>query len=449
MKKIIHPRNVISLCALLAGTTALADGSDPLSSWKPTWLTDASITFKEGYDNNVYMSDVSQAVVPAGTVTLKDRNSFFTTVSPKIGFDFARAFNTNSGLQTLSFVYAPDFNRYEALPAENYDAHRMNLLVKGATGDFSYLLDNSLVYNDASSVAPAYPGSLYNAWGPIFDYWRREAAIDRAKVALQYDLGSWFLRPTASLAYFGMMTQLKNPDVATTPSGYLNYAPRYDVNGGMDVGYRLNSQLAATIGYRYGHNEQEQFSFSPYSSTSDYQRVLLGLEGKPLKWLEVQLQGGPDFRDYMADSATHITPINDLHRMTYYGDATVTATLSAKDSLYAKYKGFQFVSCLGKTPYFDSSYILGYRRKITGSLSLDVGAKLLEADYTMGNLEACHRRDLDYVMTAGLHYVFNPHLSADLAYEADMGRNDEPGITDSAARSFDAQIISLAVQFGF
>ena len=84
-----------------------------------------------------------------------------------------------------------------------------------------------------------------------------------------------FIRPTASLLYYDMMTQLH--DV----TGYLNYASRYDVNVVADFGYRVKAQLPITLGYRYGHQYQEQFSFSPYSWSSDYQRALLGIEGNP------------------------------------------------------------------------------------------------------------------------------------------------------------------------
>ena len=355
---------------------------------------------------------------------------------------------SNSLAQVLSLTYAPDFVRYAALPTENYDAHRAIVAAKGSEGDFSYVFDDTLTFNDASRVAPSYPGDLLNAWGTIYAYQRREALLDRAKTSFRYDLDHWFIRPNAYLAYYGMMTELMNPDAPGTPSGYQNYAPRYDVNGGLDVGYKLTPDLALLVGYRFGHCEQEQFSFLPYSSSSDYQRALLGLEGKPVKWLDLQLLGGPDFRDYQADSATHITPLNDLHPVTYYGDANITATLSSSDSLLVKYKGYEFVSCLGKVPYFDSSYCLAYRRKLMERLSLETGAKLLEADYSEGNLAACRRRDLDYVFTAGLHYDFSKHVAVDLSYQADLGRNDENDIVNSSTRQFDRDLVSLAIQIG-
>jgi opacity protein-like surface antigen len=325
----------------------------------------------------------------------------------------------------------------------------MILAVKGKAGAFSYNLDNTLLYVDASRIAPAYPGDLFNAWATINAYTRREQLNDRSKLTLQYDWDKWFVRPGASLAYYGMMTEIKNPSLATTPSGYQDYCTRYDVNGGVDFGYKFCPEMAATLGYRYGSQGQEQYSFNINSSPSDYHRVLAGIEGKPLNWLNMQVLGGPDFRSYEADSATHVSPLNDLHPVTYYGEACLAATVTPKDTLTFKYKQYRFVSCLGVKPYFDSSYGLSYGRKITDRLSLDLGARLLGADYTVGNLASCKRNDLDYILSAGLHFAISANLAADLSYAANLGRNGQGDIANPQNREFNSQDVSLGVQCKF
>jgi hypothetical protein len=464
--------NVAALCGLLSATqpaTAVAGpapsgagsapvegavpGSDasvtPVSSWKPAWLTDIGLTVKESFDDNVFMSGVNQSYVPAGTTTLKDQSSFITTVSPMVEFNFAKSLDASGNLESLSFAYSPDFVMYHELPSENYDAHRLILAAKGKAGAFSYGLDNTLLYVDASRVAPAFPGDLFNAWATINAFQRREQLNDRSKLTLQYDWNQWFIRPGASLAYYGMMTEIKDPVLANTPSGYQNYCTRYDVNGGADIGYKFLPDMAATLGYRYGNQGQEQYSFAPYSSPSDYQRVLLGVEGKPFQWLNLQVLGGPDFRSYEADSATHISPLNNLHPVTYYGEASLTAAVTPEDTVTFKYKQFQFVSCLGEKPYFDSSYGLGYGRKITDRLGLDLGARLLEADYTVGNLSTCARDDLDYILCAGLHYSFSANVAATLGYSASLGRNAQDNVVNPENRDFNSQEVSLGVQCKF
>ena len=88
----------------------------------------------------------------------------------------------------------------------------------------------------------------------------------------------------------------------TTYSGYQNYVDRYDLNGGGDIGYKVVTNLAFTLGYRIGEQHQDTLSKSidkyGQTSSSDYQRLLVGFEGKPFNWLAAKFQAGPDFRQY-------------------------------------------------------------------------------------------------------------------------------------------------------
>jgi hypothetical protein len=431
-----------------AGTLTVA--SDSAAWQKPAWLADLSVGVKEGYDDNVFLSGVdpkyysSGYTVPSGSVAaLQNRWSWVTTVSPKVGVNFAPLLGDQKTLQTLSLSYAPDFAIYHDQTSESYDAHRFSAGVKGKSDAFSFGVDDAFTYIDGSDMGPTYPGGYVTAYNVAVPRERREQIQDRATVAFQYDWNHWFIRPTASLLYYDLMTEQLNI------TGYQNYEDRYDVNGGPDFGYKINSQLALTMGYRYGHQYQQQFSFSPYSSSSDYQRVLLGIEGTPWKWLDVKIQGGPDFRDYDPDTATRTTPVDDRHMVTYYGEASLTATLTPKDALTFKYKGWQWVSSVGKVPYFDSTYDLSYHRKLTDKLGLDLGGRLLTADYTSGNLAACKRNDWQYTVPVALGYAFNAHASVSLAYALDLGRNAQDGIVNPDTRDYDHQLVSLAALFKF
>jgi opacity protein-like surface antigen len=221
------------------------------------------------------------------------------------------------------------------------------------------------------------------------------------------------------------------------------------VNGGADLGYKVTPQLALTLGYRYGHQYQQQYSFSPYSSSSDYQRVLAGIEGNPWSWLSVKIQGGPDFRSYQGDSATHTTPVNDLHPVKYFGEALITATFAPENTLTFKTKSWQWVSGLGKTPYFDSAYELVWHRRLMDKLALDLGGKILDWDFNSGNLPTCRRNDLQYTTSAGLGYAVNSHVSITLAGVLNWGRNAESDVTNPGARQFNQQLISLGTQWKF
>ena len=432
--------------------TMLAAGTSPATAadLKPAWLTDLSAAVKESYDDNVFLAGADHGFLPGGyavpqgsVAALKDHSSWVTTISPKLGVDLAPLLGGGETLRTLSLAYAPDFAIYHDAPSESYDAHKFAASLKARADAFSFNLDNGFTYIQGSRLGPYYPGALFSAWGIPAPRERREQVQDRAAATVQFDQEQWFVRATGSLLDYDLMTVLQNI------SGYMNFCSRYDLNGGADFGYKVTPALALTLGYRYGQQYQQQFSFTPYSSSSDYQRALLGLEGKPWKWLDVKFQAGPDFRNYAGDTATHITPVDNLHPVMYYGEGALTATISDRDTATFKYKQWQWVSSIGKVPYFDSCFDLGYRRKLTKQLTADLGAKVAAADYTSGNLATCQRNDLEYSFSAGLGYAFTSHASASLTYSRDLGRNAQDALANAQIREFDRDLVSLGALFKF
>ena len=446
--------------AYCADTPAAVSGS---GAWqKPAWLTDLTLGVKESYDNNVLLVSGNG---------MQPQASWVSTVSPKIGFNFAPLLgnqNTNA-LQTLSLVYAPDFNIYEGASSQSYDAHKIGDTIKGRTGDFSYSLDNAFLYNDGNKQTPIYGpangGNSYDQYRSTYAQSvpreRMAQTQDRATILLQYDWEKFFVRPTASLLDYNLMTDWHNTSaIAGSPApipGYQDYVDRYDVNGGVDLGYKLTPKLAATLGYRYGSQYQQQFpgwvTTDHHYSSSDYQRLLLGLEGKPLSWLNVKLAGGPDFRSYNS-----MTPVNDLHPIKYYGEAVLTAAITPSQTVTFNYKQWQWVSSTGKVPYLDSTYALAYHWNATKQLGLDLGGKVLESDYTEGSeatpsgQNSSLRDDMEFEISAGVTYAFTPHLSANVAYTYALGdnaMNTLPASLGPGYRDFEHQVVSLGLQYKF
>ena len=424
---------------------------------KPAWLTDFSLGVKESWDDNVFLSGATAdhfqhplpyyfALAPQGSVVaLRNESSWVTTVSPKLGINFAPLLGNQTLLQTLSLAYAPDFVIYHDQSSESYNAHRFAAAIKGRAKALTFSADDGFIYIDGNDNGAFYPDGDVSAFATAVALReRREQIQDRANVTLQYDGDNYFLRPTASLLLYDLMTTITNV------TGYQNYADRYDVNGGLDAGYRLQPQFAVTLGYRYGHQGQEQFSFNTASSPSDYQRVLLGLEGNPWRWLDVKLLGGPDFRNYPADNASHVSPVNDLHLVTYYGEASVIATVTARDTLTFKYKQWQWVSACGLLPYFDSLYDLSYHRKLTDRLGFDCEGRLMEDNFSVANYPVKSQRDdRQYTLSASLNYAFNSHVAATLGYARDWGRNVQDGVANYSTREFDRNVVSLGLQAKF
>jgi hypothetical protein len=424
---------------------------------KPAWLPELSLGFKESYDDNV---------LEVSGLGLKPQSSWITTVSPKVGLDFASLLGAPSVLQTASLSYTPDFVIYHGARSESYDAHKVCNIIKGKAGDFSFALSNAYLYNDGSTTSPLYAlNQLSGAQGNQDDKYRnffaqaatrerRNQMQDRASIVLQYDLDKWFFRPSASLLGYDLQTDWHNSTEAPY-KGYQNWPSRFDVNGGTDIGFRLTPDLAVTAGYRYGDQDQQQLPKSvttdSHYSSSEYQRALLGLEGHPLSWLSFRLTGGPDFRDYNTNA-----PVDNLHMVTYYGEAVVTATITTNQSLAFNYKQWQWVSATGIAPYFDSTYGLNYHWNATPQLGLDLGGKVLEADFTSGNDTAGSapslRDDLQYTVSGGINYAFTKNFSASMTGSMDVGAN---GLDNLAAkyepdyRNFHHRVISLGMTYKF
>jgi hypothetical protein len=453
--------NATASASAVTSTNATTAADAPKASalfQKPAWLTDLSVGVKESYDDNVYLAGVnpvSKPIPEGGVLAEKNHSSFVTTVSPKVGVNFAPLLTNQKTFQALTFSYAPDFVTYHDADTESYNNHRIANTVKGQVEDFSFNLDNTFNYIDGSKYGASYTSGL-NAYGTGNLRERREQLQDRSTFTLKYDQEKWFVRPTASLLYY----DLDSKQLAGY-SGYQNYSDRYDVNGGADLGYKLTPDLAVTLGYRDGAQYQQKYStaIDPYgrSASSDYQRVLVGIEGKPFSWLVAKIQGGPDFRNY-DDSA----PVSNYNPIKYYGEASLTATLTKQDTLSFNYRQWEWVSSTGEVPYLDSTYDLNYKHKFNDQLSGNLGARLLGSDYTSGLAvtggQPGHyvgttnaRNDLLYTLSAGVQYAFNANFSASLAYSYDLGRNGEDGLSDVAvqAREFNHQLITLGATFKF
>jgi hypothetical protein len=455
----------LPLIAQLASNVHAADTNAPLQTiTKPNWLTDLSLGVKESYDDNVFLSGVKNTVqgypteaalqgVPKDiALATRYKSSFLTTASPKVGLNFAPLLGDQSILQSLTLGYAPDFVTYHGASSETYQAHKVSSGFKIKSDDLTVSAENTLNGISGDKYSPLYPGGLCNAYSTAAARERRDQIQDRAAATIQYNIDSFFIRPTSSLTYYDLRSAQLSKTQAGGLSGYQNYCDRYDINGGSDFGYQVITNFATTVGYRYGSQYQQQFSptIDPLglSSSSDYQRALFGVEGKPIKWLEAKVQIGPDFRDYGSHA-----DMDDKHYVTYYGDASLTATLTPNDSISFKYKQFQWVSSTGRVPYFDSTYDLTYKRKLTSKLILELGARLLESDYTSGVQPGTHspnqRDDSQTTLSAGLTYAINSHASLNLAYSLDLGQNFQDGITNPETREYTRNLFSLGALLKF
>jgi opacity protein-like surface antigen len=438
-----------------AHADVVATSSAPSPAWqKPAWLTDLSLGVRESYDDNILLVSGNG---------LQPHGSWITGISPKVGFNFAPLLGTESPFKALTFLYAPDINIYHDAQQESYDAQRLMNTIKLAEDNFSLSITNSFLYNNGSRTAPTYAESeapdgntldkFRNFYAFAAPRERRDQIQDRSTVTLQYDSGNTFVRPTASLLYYDLNTIFHNTSAAPY-IGYQNWPDRYDANGGADWGYRLTPSFAVTVGYRYGHQYQQQFpasiSADRHYSSNNYQRALFGLEGSPWNWLTFKAQAGPDFRDYNSNAA-----VNNYHPIFVYAEGSATAIITANQSLSFYTKEWEWVSSTGLVPYYDSTYMLTYHWNATRRLGFDLGWKILNADFHSGTDLAgtapSLRNDIEYCVSFGVNYAFTPHLSASLAYNYNLGRNLKNLAPAFAPvyRDFDDDLATVGVQYKF
>ncbi|MDR1304155.1 MAG: outer membrane beta-barrel protein [Verrucomicrobiales bacterium] len=392
---------------------------------KPAWLKEFSVGLTQGFDSNVYLIDhAASDGVPS------DHGTAFTAFNPRVAVSLVPLLNTKS-LTALDFYYDATVTQYWDASTENNTRHKFGAALAGSLSDsFSYKVSNEFIYVDGGKRGDRYlfdPGTGANAYAYGLTRERKEQFQDRLNISAKQQLGNFFVRPVASLLYYDLLTKAE--------AGYANYPDRYDLNGGLDLGYQINQDVAVFVGYRYGHQFQGILpGLTTRQFSSDYQRVLFGVEGKPVKWLTLNLQGGPDFRKYEYDYAGADTP-----DVTYYFTGSVIADITSKDSLTLAANHFQFVSSTGQTSYFDRVTSLTYKRKLTDALTGSVGGQVWQSDYDQGP-----RNDLVYGIVAGLSYKFDDHWSASLDYAYRRGDNEVDSIPD---REYTEHTVSVSVKW--
>ncbi|MEI6211852.1 MAG: outer membrane beta-barrel protein [bacterium] len=420
----------------VASLSAATTDDTSLLPPKPKWLTEASLTIKESYDDNIFLTDyelthVASPIAGSAAASAK-KASWVTTLSPKVVFDFAPLLSPDpKGLvRSLTLGYLPEFARYHDATTESYSAQRVSTGLKIKSGDVTLTADNLFSYIDGSAYGPSYNGKLNNAFVSSVVRDRREQVQDKANAALQYDQECWFIRGVGMVQNFNMLVK------ADANANYVNYVDRYDRNFGGDLGYKVTTNFALTFGYRAGEQHQDQVIGSALSASSEYQRLLLGMEGKPTKWLTVKLQAGPDFRHYEDRMA-----VKDANPVTFYADGSLEAKVSAKDTVGLKYKQGRSVSSTGKSATEESALELNYAHKLTDQMTALLGGRVARADYRASMAQT--RDDCEYTVNAGLRYAFTPNLSAELGYMAEMGRDVTTDYKDT--RTFDRNVTSLSV----
>ena len=404
---------------------------------KPDWLGEVSVSVKVSYDSNVFLTNADRVGFPK----MANVASWVTVLTPKIGVDFKPLLGLgkdDTSVQALAFSYAPDIVRYHEAATENYENHRFIAQIKGVADSFSYTLDSQSCLINGNRNTPQY--NQVSAWATAVVRERRDQFQEKGKLQLRNDWDSWFVRGVASTVYYDLNTEQYNP--VGQHAGWQNYVDRYDANGGVDAGYKISRDFAATLGYRRGYQYQSAFSWNTASNSNEYNRVLIGFEGRPCAWLKMDMQAGPDFHEYDVSQmqAGHAAAVTS-----FFADGKMTAEWTRNDALSCSIKQWQWVSSTGACTYEDKTFDFSYKHKFSSEWNAVLGYTIQGAVYNAPTV----RSDWQYTYSAGLRYECNEHFSISADYAYSRGENESEISNLAPGREYDRHLVSLGLKAAF
>ncbi len=413
----------------LAGVAATSPASGPAAAVpakpppKGPWSFSVGGAVKESYDSNVYLQDE-----PSGTPGLSEQSSMVTALTPSVGVTFKPSAAFQAALS-----YAPDVVFYHSESSEDHVAHRASLGFSGKPSPIEWSVNNTLLWIDGSDEGLIFlgPGGAPAAGGiPIRD--RRDAAIFRNVSQLKYTVDPVFLRPSFAYYLHDFQTEQR-----TTP-GYQNYADRSEISVGIDVGHAVSKSAALVVGYRFGHQSQEQLFTNPLEYSNDYHRLLFGFEGQPVSWAKFNISVGPDFRNFGDD----VPATFDRDEILWYLDATITLMPGKRDTVVISGKQYEQPGFGGRSIYEDRTFSISWQHKFDSRFTAGAGFRAYNTDFQYPVL-----RD-DWIFTPSALFSWNIRkgLSAEVSYTYDWAECDYPN-TD--AREFTRHLAAVGIKYVF
>ena len=415
------------LAAVLAAATAVRGDTAPVTSLDAPWKLVGSLTFRESYDSNIFL----QSSTPAPTIPNAEqpnRSSAVTTT----GLAATLERRPRPEL-TLAINASAEAVYFGSATRENYRTYKLGAAMGGKAGTTAWSAQTTTTRIDGGDEGPVFGcagGATALGGIPLRD--RRSALVERIRFKVAQPVGAWFVRPVASVYLHDFLTH------QSTRTGYLNYVDRREYLAGAEIGREVFAHTRFIAGFFAGRQDQLKLHGIDSPFDSWLRRLVVGLEGRPWAWLQLNLLGGPETRSFRAGTPAGF----DRDCVLLWLDGEATFFVGPSDTCTAIVRRFEQPAFTSQSVYEDITYEITWRRKLTARLTLTTGFKAYGGDWP----GPVTREDWIFTPSAGLRYAATPRWQVEVTYLAESAESRLPA---TPGREYRRQIGSVSTQFNF
>lgn len=379
------------------------------------------------YDSNIFLQDGGALVAGASTTAPAREGAWVSNATA--GASWVGAVGSGK----LDLGYRAEVFRFSGHASENHDDHRVRASWIGAQDAAAWDVSLSALWTNGDHMAP-----LYNVVGGAPALGSEPVRARRAQMVFKgaarvtvAQPGGWWRVGVAGI----------DQDFHTGfASGCAVYVDRGEYTAGAEFARELKPGLAWVAGARVGRQWQgDRPPIVALNSTSDLARVLVGFEGRWSPQWKIDLRAGPDFRQFTADQPVEL----GRRRTAPYVEATVAWTPSAADAVSLTGSHRLWPASSGRGVYEDSTWELGWKRRLGGAWSTRLGQKFADGDNhrdTYPGTKSWHDQIL--TTTCALEYRWNEHIILDAAIAREAAEGLLP---NTPGRAYTRVLCSLGV----
>jgi hypothetical protein len=402
----------LATLALLGPATLAASPAPCAPIPTPAWRIQTDATLRLGYEGNVFLQDRAP-LAPGATTSAPARAHDLTSAA-------AADFVLTGPLQRaglFSLGYRAEHTRFADYTSENHTDHRLRLGLTGQSAPWAWGVSAQALHVNGSAFGPTFArlgGGPAIGGEPVRA--RRDQTATKASARLTRSVAHGWVRVLGNEVYHDFHTDFR--------PGASPYVDRGELSAGLEAARELRPGFALVAGLRSGRQFQADRPQQPArNGTNDLLRLLVGVEGRPVALLALDLRVGPDFRHY-----TQATPAAlGRHRTAPYGEFSATWTPTAADTFTATARYAQWLCSSGLGAYRDSSTELGWKHRLTPCLSTRVTARYATGDSRGENYPGTKPfHDAVNTFALGADYRLTPRLTLEATLAREQGSSFLP-----------------------